>query len=86
MGGENYYQRFTLPKYISNNIAVCDISSYKLSSDPSSIVEIPSLVLDELSSLSEVFIDEPFNNSFNDTEFYLHVETSGGDHSAKFVS
>ena len=84
--GENYFHRLILPKYFSNNVAVCDILSYTVSSDPVTTISIPNLTLDSLTNASYIYIDKKFNNSFSDTELYLHVETSGGDHSAKVSS
>ena len=64
----------------------CDIFSYVLSSKFDSIEDIEDLTLDSSSSTTEVFIERPFLGNLTDFEFYLHVETDGGQFSAKTVT
>ena len=84
--GINYFQRFVVPKYTSSNTAVCDISSYTPSLDPSSIIPIPDFVVDSSSSPTELYIDRLFDGALYDYDFFLHVETVGGSHSASVVT
>ena len=84
--GANYFQRFVAPKFGSNNVAVCDIISYSLSSSKSSIVSITGLTIDSSSSPTEVFVDRLFDGTLADFDFFLHIETTGGLFSAKTVT
>ena len=63
--GESFFHRFSIPRYSSLNVAECNILSYSLSSDPTTITWDSSLTLDSISNPSEIYIEREFDNTFN---------------------